>query len=89
MTKDDDKYFYLTPEDNEVLLKGNLNKTDWIVYIRLRLFENSEEKPDVQEMIQISGYTAKTFYKSLKKLKELDLSPVWADSLLPTAQEKN
>jgi hypothetical protein len=81
--------FYLTEDDNEVLLKGNLNKTDWIVYIRLRLFENSEEKPDVQEMIQISGYTAKTFYKSLKKLKGLDLSPVWADSLLPTAQEKN
>jgi hypothetical protein len=55
MTKDDDKYFYLTPEDNEVLLKGNLNKTDWIVYVRLRLFENSEEKPDVQEMNQKSS----------------------------------
>ena len=81
--------FYLTEDDNEVLLKGNLNKTDWIVYVRLRLFENSEEKPDTQEMIQICGYTAKTFYKSLKKLKGLHLSPVWADVLLPTAQEKN
>ena len=81
--------FYLTEDDNEVLLKGNLNKTDWIVYVRLRLFENSEEKPDVQEMIKISGYTAKTFYKSLKKLKGLHLSPVWADVLLPTTQEKN
>ena len=81
--------FYLTEDDNEVLLKGNLNKTDWIVYVRLRLFENSEEKPDTQEMIQISGYTAKTFYRSLKKLKGLHLSPVWADVLLPTAQEKN
>jgi hypothetical protein len=81
--------FYLTEDDNEALLEGNLNKTDWIVYIRLRLFENSEEKPDAQEMIQICGYTAKTFYKSLKKLKGLHLSPVWADVLLPTAQEKN
>ena len=81
--------FYLTEDDNEALLEGNLNKTDWIVYIRLRLFENSEEKPDAQEMIQISGYTAKTFYKSLKKLKSLNLSPVWADSLLLTAKGAN
>jgi hypothetical protein len=81
--------FYLTEDDNEALLEGNLNKTDWIVYIRLRLFENSEEKPDAQEMIQICGYTAKTFYKSLKKLKGLDLSPVWADSLLLTAKGAN
>jgi hypothetical protein len=35
-----------------------------------------------QIIIKISGYTAKTFYKSLKKLKGLNLSPVWADSLL-------
>ena len=88
-TNDDEPYFYLSPDDHKALVKGKLNKTDWEVYLSLRLFENSEKKPDLQEMIQICGYTAKTFYKSLKKLKGLDLSPLWADVLLPTRQKAN
>ena len=42
--------FYLTEDDNEVLLKGNLNKTDWIVYVRLRSPLPSDSNPSSQSL---------------------------------------
>lgn len=79
--------FNLTQEDSKALIAANLTLTEWQIYTRLRLFENSEEKPDIEEMIQISEYSAKTFHKSLKKLKGLNLTPAWANELLLTAQK--
>jgi DNA-binding MarR family transcriptional regulator len=83
-----EEYFHLTQEDSKALIAANLNKTDWQIYMRLRLFENLENKPGEAEAIEACGYTKKTFYKSLKKLKKLNLSPTWTDSLLLITQEK-
>lgn len=89
MTNETDQFFYLTPDDFTALIAGKLSKTDWQIYIHLRLFENTEDKPSVQKMIEICEYTPKTFYKSLKKLQATNLIPTWAENSFLTTKGAN